>query len=286
MGKFSDALQKAKATRTAQPAELAPQMSIETNKKRIGALRIDKQPPKAPPVPSHLVDGKVDPRLVTLLEPNTLAAEYFKMLRAKLLFNGNGKLCRTIMVASGQALEGKTLVASNWAVSIAHGINEHVLLVDCDLRNPSLHHRFGLEAHQGLSTYLKEATSISPYLQKTPVEKMSLIPAGKPVANPSELLSSEKMKQLVEELKVRYQDRFVIFDTPPVEFTPEGNFLAGMVDGVILVVRSGKTERETVLNVIKNIGRERILGVVFNSSDEHSGNHRQYYRYYRRQNGK
>ena len=85
--------------------------------------------------------------------------------------------------------------------------------------------------------------------------------------NPSELLSSERMKTLVREIKDRYQDRYIIFDTPPAQFTPEGSILASMVDGVLLIARSGKTSRELLVQVANNIGREKILGIVFNASN-------------------
>ena len=186
------------------------------------------------------------------------------------------------MVASAQSLDGKSMVAANLAVSIAYGINEHVLLVDCDLRRPSLHRMLGLEASLGLSNYLLNGNSVSPYLLKTPVEKLTLLPAGEPPPNPSELLSCNKMRHLIEELKGRYQDRFIIFDTPPAYFTPEGSSLASMVDGVLLVVRSAKTSYERLVSVVDNIGRDKILGVAFNFCNEILNDYGQYYYHYQK----
>jgi len=171
------------------------------------------------------------------------------------------------MVSSPQPSDGKTMVAANLAVSIARGLDEHVLLVDCDLRSPKLHQSFGLDLHQGLREYLENGNSLSQYLIKTPVEKLTLLPAGSIPVNPSELLSSERMKTLVREIKARYRDRYIIFDTPPAQFTPEGSILASMVDGVLLIARSGKTSRELLSQVANNIGRDKILGIVFNASN-------------------
>ena len=202
------------------------------------------------------------------------------MLRAKILSRSMTSRHQAIMVTSAQPLDGKSLVAANLAISIAQGINEHVLLVDCDLRLPSLHRYFGLQVHHGLREYLEDGTSIEPYLSKTPVRKLTLLPAGSPPPNPSELLSSEKMRLLIKELKTRYQDRFVIFDSTPAQFSAETASLTLEMDTVLLVVHSGKTPKEAILAAIDNIGREKILGVVFNASDEKKKSYRTYYSHY------
>jgi capsular exopolysaccharide synthesis family protein len=190
------------------------------------------------------------------------------------------------MVSSAEPLDGKTLVAANLSVAIASGMNEHVLLVDCDLRRPALHQRFGIDVAQGIREYLEGGTSLAPCLVDTPAEKLKLLPAGKRPPNPSELLSSEKMRHLVKELKDRYEDRYIIFDAPPAQFTAETAFLASMMDGVLLVVRSGKTSEPLVSQAIENIGREKILGMVFNASRESDKNYyRYYYRYYQKGRG-
>jgi Mrp family chromosome partitioning ATPase len=119
----------------------------------------------------------------------------------------------------------------------------------------------------------------------TPAEKLKLLPGGQPPPNPSELLSSKKMRGLVKELKDRYEDRYIIFDAPPAQFTAETAFLASMMDGVLLVVRSGKTSERLVSQAVENIGRERILGVVFNASPESIKDYRYYYRYYQKGRG-
>jgi len=186
------------------------------------------------------------------------------------------------MVTSPQPLDGKSLVAANLAISIAQGVSEHVLLLDCDLRQPSQHQLFGLQAHLGLREYLENGDSVAPHLLKTPMRKLTLLPAGRPPPNPSELLSSEKMRLLVAELKARYQNRYIILDATPAKFAAETAVLAPDVDCVLLVVRSGKTSRETALEAIETIGREKILGVVFNASTEVQREYQHYYRYYQK----
>ena len=123
---------------------------------------------------------------------------------------------------------------------------------------------------------------LADYLIKTPVQKLSLLPAGQPSSSPSELLGSRKMEALIQELKGRYPDRFIILDTPPAHFTAETSSLLSMMDGLLLVVRAGKTSRAPLEDVVANIDREKILGVVFNASAEVQRDYKYYYRYYQR----
>jgi exopolysaccharide/PEP-CTERM locus tyrosine autokinase len=229
----------------------------------------------------HATRFGLDPRLVTLLDPSSQPSESFKMLRTKLLVLARERSVRSILITSAEPLDGKSLVAANLAVSIAQGINEYVLLVDCDLRSPTIHRLFNLKAKAGMQEYLREGTSVDPFLAGTSLNKLTILPAGRPPPNPSELLCSVKMRALVEELKSRYDDRFVIFDSPPGQFMAETAFLANMVDGILLVVRHGKTPRNLIQNTLENIGRDRILGIVFNASDECRRDYHYYYRHYR-----
>ncbi len=222
----------------------------------------------------------MDPRLQLFIEPNAVAAEAFKMLRAKILTKNAASRPRSIMITSPQPMDGKTMVSANLAISIAKGINEYVVLVDCDLRRPSLHKLLGLEPAQGIREYLEEGTSVADYMVKTPIEKLTLLPSGKPPENPSELLSSEKMHHLVRELKERYEDRYIIFDATPAQFSAETSFLASMVDAVILVVRAGETAKALLLDAVEVIGRDKILGLVFNASTETLKEYGYYYKYY------
>jgi len=248
----------------------------------VETLKLDTTPPEASEEDLHHSNVGLDPRLISLLKPNSPAGECFKILRAKLLVDAPNKSVKAIMVSSPEPLDGKTLVAANLGVAIAAGMNEHVMLVDCDLRRPTLHQCLGVNPSQGVREYLEEGTSLGPYLVDTPAKKLKLLPGGKPPPNPSELLSSEKMRHLVKELKDRYEDRYIIFDAPPAEFTAETAFLASMMDGVLLVVRYGKTSAPLVSQAIENIGRERILGVVFNASPDSQRNYHYYYRHYQK----
>jgi len=224
-------------------------------------------------------DNNIDEKLITLLKPQSFEAEQFKLLRTHLLFPASGKPVRSIMVTSAVPGEGKSFVASNLAISIAQNIQEHVLLMDCDMRMPCLHTLFGFGDVPGLSEHLSNDMPLSSMLLKTKVDKMSILPGGKPPHNPSELLSSQQMSKLFKEVKDRYSDRYIIIDTPPPKLTAETNVIARQVDGIILVVRYGSTNREVVKDLIKIIGKEKILGVILNRFDTRSSSYYGYKKY-------
>ena len=146
-------------------------------------------------------------------------------------------------------------------------VNKHVLLVDGDLRKTDLHKAFGIGDVPGLSNYLTENQSLESLLVKTPVEKLTLLPGGPIPPNPSELASSEQMSALLDEAKHRYQDRLIVIDSPPPGLAAETSFLARQADGILLVVKYGKTPREDVEDLMDAVGSDKILGVVINYLD-------------------
>jgi len=218
--------------------------------------------------------------LFLLKDPHSVAAEQFRILRS-LVFNFNkSHNLRTILITSCLPEEGKSTVSSNLAICIARSVNQYTLLVDCDLRKPSIHKIFDLNGGPGLSDYLNQDITLSQTLNKTEIDKLTIIPAGNHPDNPSELLSSEKMKHLVQEVKAKYNDRYIIFDSTPVNQTSEPAILAEQVDGIILVVRAGKTDRELAARTVDHLGKEKILGVVFNMAQEPIKSRYYNYNYY------
>jgi exopolysaccharide/PEP-CTERM locus tyrosine autokinase len=226
------------------------------------------QDPSPAPVPAVSFDDKrLNKNLVALVDPQSYEAEQFKMLRNNILFPAEGVAPRTILVTSSLPGEGKSFVSANLAVSIAMNINKHVLLIDCDLRKPDLHRVFGFGDVPGLSDYLPGHRSLDSLLLKTTVEKLTLLPGGPVAPNPSELASSERMSALLEEVKQRYQDRLIVIDSPPPGLAAETSFLARQVDGILLVVKHGKTPKEDVEDLMETVGSDKILGVVINYLD-------------------
>jgi len=222
-----------------------------------------------------------DKKLISLFEPQSFEAEQFKHLRTNILFPVSGKLPRSIMVTSAVPGEGKSFVASNLAVSIAQNIDQHVLLMDCDIRNATIHRNFGFDDVAGLSEYLSMGMSLSSLLLKTEMKKLSIFPGGKPPQNPAELMSSNLMSRLLEELTSKYSDRHIIIDSPPPHLTSETSVIARQVDGILVVVKSGSTDRKLVEELLEMMGKEKVLGIVLNWFDMSSMEYYGYNKYSR-----
>lgn len=287
MGKVFNALekfQKEQKKRAADPQPVLLKPADRIKDKKTGEPIVDQADIVRPP------EG-IDPNLVALSRPHSFEAEQFKILRTNLLFPSAGKPPRSIMVTSAVPGEGKSFVATNLAASIAQNINEYVLLMDCDIRRPCVHSRFGIGEVPGLSEFLSnpEQAPLNSIMVKTDIEKLTILPGGKPPDNPAELLSSAAMQQLIHEVKERYTDRYIIVDSPPPKLTAETSAIARFVDGVMIVVGFGKTPRQDVLDLIETIGKEKILGVVVNRFDVQTpsySKYKKYSRYYSKKIGK
>ncbi|MBC8316836.1 MAG: polysaccharide biosynthesis tyrosine autokinase [Desulfobulbaceae bacterium] len=206
-----------------------------------------------------------DERVRLATEDYPAISESFRRLRTKILHPVHKESIQSILVTSATLEEGKSFVSANLGVILAQSMEKHAILVDCDLRRPSLAGLFGLSGRQGLVDHLRDGASLSGLIQKTGIERLSIIPAGQAPKNPSELLVSDKMTKMVDELVSRYQDRMVILDSPPGQAASETAVLAQHVDKVVVVVKWGGVGREQVKKFIDAIGRDKILGVVFNA---------------------
>jgi protein-tyrosine kinase len=208
--------------------------------------------------------GEVDPDLVVLRKSQSFESEQFKILRSTILFPESGPVPRVIMVTSTEPGEGKSFVAANLAASMAMSLDRHVFLVDCDLRRPSIHKLFRAKAQPGLSEHLAGFQDLSAVMQKTSQTGLYLLTAGKCPENPSEVLSSERMAGFLQETTTRYQDRMLIIDSAPAMLAAESSVLAGFADGIILVVKKNGPPREEVQELVRKLGRKKIIGIVGN----------------------
>jgi exopolysaccharide/PEP-CTERM locus tyrosine autokinase len=215
--------------------------------------------------------------LLTVSQPSSVIAETFKVIRTLLLMKIRERGVKTVLVTSSLPLEGKSFVAANLAVSVALDFDKYVLLVDADVKRPTLHEIFKTEPKLGLTDYLMNGHhNLVDLIQTEILTKLSFIPAGSFHKNSSELLASQKMKQLMKEVKDRYDDRYIIFDSPPAQIS-ETLALANFVDGVLLVVKAGDTAKKLVKKTVAVLGRDKILGVVLNQCDVTP---KAYYQYY------
>lgn len=209
--------------------------------------------------------GNWDERLDAVNAYSSHLSESFRMLRSRILYPDDGsKPPKTILITSSAPGEGKSFVAANLGIVIAQGVDQHAMCVGCDLRKPALAKLFGMSSRYGLADYLQDLAPLDKLIQPTSVEGLSLLPAGRPPNNPAELLGSWKMKQLVQELSKRYDDRYIVFDSPPMQAVSETLVLTRQVDGVVLVVHWGGSNKSQVKKLVENIGRNKIIGVVFN----------------------
>jgi len=198
-------------------------------------------------------------------DPYCPAAEEYKRIRTGILKSTSKNFLNTIMFTSSQMGEGKTITSLNLAVTMAKDIDHTVLLVDADLRNPSVHSYLGLTPKKGLSDYLSGKARLSEVIFRTGIGKLAVLPAGEPPDNPSELLSSEKMRVLITELKHRYKDRYVLFDTPPLLAAAEPLSMARYVDGIVFVIQAARTSPKIVARAVSLMKDFTVFGVVLNN---------------------
>lgn len=280
MGKIFNALEKTKF----ESRMISPESSEAGVKKKQQTVNREDEGAKTK---VSSIYNRPDRSLISLLDPKSFEAEQFKALRTSILFPGTGKPPRVTMVTSAVPGEGKSFVASNLAVSIAQNIDDHVLLIDCDLRLPTIHKVFGITENRGLSEYLSEEMELSPLFVKTGINKLSILPGGNPPANPSELLSSDQMANLINEVRTRYNDRYIILDSAPPLLASESNALVKHTDGILLVVNCGSTDRDAITELTDIFEKDKILGVVFNRFDIRSssyfsyGKYGKYHKYYK-----
>lgn len=209
-----------------------------------------------------------DERLVAAFGAASAVSEEFRRLRTHILHPPDGASPpRTILVTSVLPQEGKTFICGGLGVALAQGVKEHVLMIDCDLRRPFLATLFGQDHEQGLADYLGSGVELGGLIRKTGLGKLSLVSSGLPPTNPAELLGSEGLAAMVREVKERYADRYILLDSPPLQQAAETAILAKLVDGVVLVVREGRSRREAVARFVNSIGPEKIIGVVFNAHE-------------------
>lgn len=236
---------------------------------------------EAPPSPPATAVRKVDPSLVSLVDPDGFEADLFRLLRTRILFPQAGRPPRTILVTSALAEEGKSFIAANLAINMARHVDQHVLLVDCDLRKPTIHTKFGFNGVKGLSEYLTHGLDLPSLLLKSGVEKLTILPSGRPPQNPSELITSARMAALIQELRARYHDRYIILDSPPPIMAPETSAIAKWVDGILLVVKYGATPMDMVEELLTHLDREKVVGTVINQFSVREFRRYSYNKYYR-----
>ncbi|MGE4351995.1 MAG: CpsD/CapB family tyrosine-protein kinase [Bdellovibrionales bacterium] len=194
-------------------------------------------------------------------------ADLFRLLRTQVLQTMGNHHFNTLAITSPNYGEGKTTIALNLAVSIALDLKQTVLLVDLDLRKPSLHRYLGLNPELGLTDYLAGRNELSECLLRLPFERLTTLPAGRQLEQSSELLGSPQMSALAAELKSRYPDRMVIYDMPPLLAQDDPLTFLPHVDAFLLVVQDGVTRAQDVKRSMDILSQANVIGTVLNNRE-------------------
>lgn len=245
------------------------------------------------PVPAMAEDGDGNPddgqkklEMMTLHSPKSTASEAYRGIRTSILFSSAENEPKVILVSSAGPQEGKTITATNLAITMAQSGNK-VIMLDCDMRRPKIHKVFGINRDRGMTNLLVGNQDIKGTLFHTEVPNLDVIPCGPIPPNPSEIIGSARMKKLLDLLREKYTR--IIIDSPPITAVTDAVILAKSTDGMVLVIRASDTAREIVkngLDQIQSVGGH-VLGAILNGVDMGSDGYYyyQYYYYYYGENG-
>lgn len=271
MSRIEEALEKAARKRGVSTAPLQPPRAERSTAASPDVL-------KRSPAATLRHDNQMLVMLNDLSSP--VVEEYRKLKGIVVALTKGDEFHNTLVVTSAIPNEGKSLTALNLAICLAHEMDHTVLLLDADLRRPSVHRYLGVENGPGLAECLQDGVDLAEVIMPTGVEKLSIVRAGGEVKTPVELFSSQRMKDFLAEIKHRYPDRYVIFDSPPVLPFAESRSLAHLVDGVLLVVKEGYTPLANLQEAVASLAGSEILGVIYNDAEIQPFDER--YQYYRR----
>jgi capsular exopolysaccharide synthesis family protein len=209
----------------------------------------------------------LDPHLVAALAPQSYAAEQYRSLRTRIKRAENGRAVRSIVITSPNKGDGKSVTAANLAITMAQEFQQRVLLVDADLRRPTIHKLFGVPDGPGLVDVLVGAVDLNQALVHVPEYNLTLLPAGTTPTHPAELLGSATMRRVLDTLRTRF-DRILI-DMPPVSPLADMHIVAPMADGLLMIVRAGVTPKPAIERAIAGLEMSKVLGLVLNESGGH-----------------
>jgi protein-tyrosine kinase len=303
MSRIHEALKKAAEERSAESVGRAADDLVDLS---IRGEIAGKQPVNGDPLKMVPVAEKTDPGLLRFEEfasrctqvewkvdsnasvysahsNNSVGAEKFRTLRSRLYQIASTQPLKRILITSSTPAEGKTFVAANLAQSFIRQANRRVLLIDSDLRASRLHLHVGASETPGLTDYLRGDAD---EFQITQVEKdgnLCFIPGGSEVSNPSELLHSDRMRQLLERMSLIFD--WIILDSPPALAVHDASILSDMCDGVLFVVRAGSTDFEMAAKATSEFREKNMLGIVLNRVDKNDYYGGYYYEYGSQQEG-
>jgi capsular exopolysaccharide synthesis family protein len=265
------------ASKVIETAPSAPSKSPEIVLPHLKTAHVEAEPAPAPLQFDDLwakcsrKEWKPDPSLIVFENADAFfpGTEQFRTLRSRLYRMREGQPLQSILISSAIPAEGKTLVSSNLAYALVRQHGCRVLLVDADLRSPRVHTLLGAPAAPGLADYLQNTATEFEVTQRGREDGLCFIPAGNHVTHPSELISSERMKEFLDRVKPAFD--WIIIDSPPALPVADASVLGGLVDGVLFVVRANSTPSQASQKACKELRDAHILGVVLNNAEESAG---------------
>ncbi len=224
-----------------------------------------------------------NPYLVAYHKPHSPAAEEYKKLKSLIITMIKREPEKNvILVTSAVGGEGKSITAANLALSLSQDYDHSVLLIDADMRKPTLHRLFNVTHDSGLSDCVNEGRDVSSALIAIGNGNLTFLSSGKQIENPVELVSSQRMQKTLKDIKNRYSNRIVIIDTPPILLFAETKMFCELADGVIFVVKEGRAPLRHILDALESLKGDNILGIVYNAFGTEGLNGRSaYHSYYR-----
>lgn len=271
MDRIQKALDKAKQRYTGQPQNLVNKNESKVGKKP-SAISNAEDPLVAPIESINYSQTKVVNVSNEQLERKKLIAAFynnpqsavFRMLRTQVLKKMRSNHWQTLAITSPTEGEGKSVVAANLAIAIAMELNQTVLLVDMDLRNPTIGKYFGLDVKLGLKEYLSGDYSLSEILINPGIKRLVILPGHGRAEDSAELLSSPKMANLVSDIKSQYDSRIILFDVPPVLQTDDVILTANYFDSTLLVLEDGKNVETNIVKTLQMLEDSNLMGTVVN----------------------
>jgi len=295
MSKIYDALLKAQREQTLErPVEISSE--TESNQEVLNHEKAAVTEERSVVAPALVVPAKESEkksakrrdRIVTrvsvgphVAKPNSVSEEQFRKLKSTITSHHLAKSLRSVLVTSCLPAEGKSTVALNLAAILARGLDDSAVLIDADLRRLSLTELLGLRKAPGLSDILEERINIVEALLETEIQGLTILPGGTNPGGPAELIGSNRMRNLLQEIRQVNGGSYVIIDSTPLVSTSEAHSLSQMVDGVIAVIMADETRRDIVKRELAAIPQNKMLGVVLNCAEfESSDYYHKYHKHY------
>jgi len=271
MSRIFEALQQAKADTTAEAGTFSPVPVPST----LDTPQDVKGVPGLEQVRSFSIKTLPEHRLVVVTDEHSLAAEKVRVLSTRLRNLQQRRQIKKVLITSSISAEGKSVISANLALTLAMRAHKRTLLIGGDLRRPSMGKLFGTSEVPGLTEWWREGGAVCGYMRRVEGLPLWLLPAGDGLEQPLEILQSERFSKLMEQIGEWFD--CIVVDSPPLTPMADSGVWMNLVDGVLLVVRSGRTPKRLMQKTVDSVEKTKLLGIVVNGATETEQQHYYYY---------